>query len=504
VRARLWTLGSLILTTACGPAADTKPVVAPLAPPVAHREAPPVTPDAPFRAIAPVADGKLTFKPPTFRKTALRNGIPVYYAPKPDVPLVTIHLVARGGADELGTTSGLGSMLGAMLEQGTKKLSAIAISDKLEELGAQHSSYVGWSSSGLAITVPKEKVPAALELLADLALQSTFPDAELERLRSRRLAALAAEQSNPAAAFGNVSNASVFGRAHPYGAPLGGLEKDVKAIKRTDLVRAYKQLFAKGRLAIAVAGDVEDGSMQPLLEQAFGKLTGGKTAPKPPADPALPKHAIALVDKAGPQAQIGVVGIGVPATSKDRIALSIMNTILGGPFSSRVNMNLREKHAYTYGARSDYAQRAGSGPFTVRAAVVADKTVPALKELLSEVARMRSTDVTPAELSAAKDYSILTLPARFETTDDLARAATELHVYDWPLDEYATRAARYEAVTVADVRRVAETFLDPKRWRVVIVGDGKLSPELGALEQGPIEGFDAFGAVLAPGAAKPN
>lgn len=504
MRARLWTLGSLLFSLACGPAADPLPVVAPIAPPIAHREAPRVTPDAPFRAQAPAADGKLAFKPPTFRKTALRNGIPVYYAPKPDVPLVSVHLVARGGADELGARSGLGSMLGAMLEQGTKDLSAIAISDKFEELGAQHSSYVGWSSSGLSVTVPKGQLPAALELLAQLALDSTFPEAELERLRSRRLAALAAEQSNPAAAFGNVSSASVFGKGHPYGSPLGGLEKDVKAITRAELQRAYKQIFAKGRLAVAVAGDVDEGGMQPLLERAFGKLTGGKSAPKAPADPQLPKHAIAMVDKAGPQAQIGVVGLGVPATSKDRIVLSLLNTILGGPFSSRVNMNLREKHAYTYGARSDYAQRAGSGPFTVRAAVVADKTVPALKELLSEVARMRTTDVTPEELRTAKDYSILTLPARFETTDDLARAATELHVYDWPLDEYATRAARYEAVTVADVRRVAETFLDPKRWRVVIVGDGKLAPELAGLEQGAVESYDAYGALLPPGTAKPN
>ncbi len=504
MRALLWTLAFATLT-ACGPAADSKPAVAPLAPPAAldadHAR---ITPDAPFRATAPPPDGQLTFKPPTFRKTSLRNGIPVYYAPKADVPLVTLHLVARGGADELGAMSGLGSMLGAMLEQGTKKLSAIAISDKFEELGARHSTYVGWSSSGLVVTVPKQQVPAALELLAELALQSTFPAAELERLRSQRLAAIAAEQSNPAAAFGNVSSVGVFGSKHPYGAPLGGFEKDVKAMTRADLQRAYRTVFATGRLGVAVAGDVDEATLQPLLEKAFGKLARGTSAAKPPADPPLPRKAIAMVDKAGAQAQIGVVGIGVPASSKDRIAISLMNTILGGPFSSRVNMNLREKHAYTYGARSDYAQRAGSGPFTVRAAVVADKTVPALKELLAEVARMRSTDVTPDELRNAKDYSILTLPARFETSEDLARAATELYVNAWPLDEYATRTARYEAVTVADIRRVAESFLDPARWRVVIVGDGKLRPELETLGQGPIEGYDAYGALLPSGTAKPN
>lgn len=497
---------SLVLLAACGPAADSKPVVAPLAPPAAHREQPRVTPDAPFRAEAPPPDGKVTFKPPVIKKTALRNGIPVYYAPKGEVPLVTVNLVARGGAEELGKLSGLGSMLGSMLEQGTKNLSAIAISDKFEELGAQHGSYVGWSSSGLSITVPKDQLPAALELLGELALGSTFPEAELERLRSRRLASLTAERSNPGVAFSNVANASVFGPSHPYGLPIGGVEKDVKAISRADLLRAHRQLFAKGRLALAVAGDFDEAAVQPLLEKAFGKLTGGKVAAKPPADPKLPKHALALVDKAGAQAQIGVVGVGIPATAQDRIAIGVMNAILGGAFSSRVNMNLREKHAYTYGARSGFELRAGAGPFSVRAAVVADKTVPALKELVSEVTRMRESDVTAEELRMAKDYLILSLPARFETTDELARAATDLHVYGYPADEYATRAARYEAVTVADVRRVATTYLDPKRWRVVVVGDGALAGELSKLELGPVEAYEPTGTPVAPPAAatKPN
>lgn len=439
----------------------------------------------------------MTFKPPTIKKAALRNGIPVYYAPKTEVPLVTVNLVVRGGAEELGKTSGLGSMLGSMLEQGTKKLSAIAISDRFEELGAQHASYVGWSSAGLSITVPRDQLGNAIELIAELALGSTFPQDELERVRSRRLAALTAERSSPGSAFSNVANSSVFGAAHPYGAPLGGTEKDVKAISRADLLRAHRQLFAKGRMALVVAGDFDEAAVQGQLEKGFGKLTGGAVNARPPAEPKLPKHAIALVDKAGAQAQIGVVGLGIQATAQDRIAIGVMNAILGGAFSSRVNMNLREKHAYTYGARSGFELRAGAGPFSVRAAVVADKTVPALTELVSEVNRMRETDVTAEELRMAKDYLILSLPARFETTDELARAASDLHVYGFPADEYATRAARYEAITVADVRRVAETYLDPKRWRVVVVGDGALAGELSKLELGPIEPFEPTGAPRA-------
>ena len=498
-------------TLACGPSAESRPVVAPLAHPGAVRQAPPVTPDAPFRAQAPAPDGKLEFKAPVFQKNALRNGIPVYYARKSGVPLVTVHLVARGGADELGFRPGVGSMLGAMLERGTKKLTAIAISDRWEELGAHHSTYVGWSSSGLSVTVPREQLPATLELLAELAVGSTFPVEELERLRSQRLAALVAERTNPQAAFNNAANASVFGAQNPYGSPLGGTEKDVKALTRAEVVRAYKLIFAKGRLGIAVAGDVDQDSIQPLLEDAFGKLTGPAVAPKPPIEPPSQRHAVTFVEQPGPQSQIGIVGVGLPGTSKDRFAYALMNTILGGPFSSRVNLNLREKHAYTYGARSDYARSLGAGPFSVRASVVADQTAPATKELLAEVARMRTTDVTPEELRAAKDFLILSLPARFETTDDLARTEAELHVYGWPLDEYAQRIAHYEAITVADVRRVAETYLDPKRWRLVVVGASSVVPQLADLDVGPaprtgkdVERYDGAGTLLRADTAKPN
>lgn len=479
---------------ACGSSTPPPgPPAAPLAQPDAKREAPRSTPDAPFRQQAPSPEGKVTFVAPNIHSTKLKNGIPVYFAERRDLPIVSVQIVARGGGDELAAPSGVAGLLGSMFETGTKTRSALAISDRFQEIGAHHGSWVGWSSSGVGATVATEQLPQAMELVADLALSPAFPADELERIRARRLAGLVQERSSPSIAFSNVANMALYGSKHAYGAPLGGFEEDVKRIQRADLLRAYKQLFAKGRLGIIVAGQIEEASVLALLEKHFGGLKGAAQKAKTPANPALPKRAIAFVDKPGAQSQIGIVGLGADARAADRFAIAVMNAILGGAFSSRVNLNLREKHAYTYGARSWFEQRAGLGPFMLRAAVVADKTIPALNELLAEVKRMRESDVSEDELRMAKDYLKLSLPARFETTEDLARAASELFLYDFPANDFATRAERYEAVTVADVRKVATEYLDAKRWRVVVVGDAALRGELEKLDLGPVEPYEASG-----------
>lgn len=498
VNARWIFLASLLL--ACGSSAPpsaqplTQPTIA-----VSASSASRSTPDAPFRQQPPPPDGTVTFVPPRLRTTKLANGIPVVLAERRELPLVSVQLVVRGGAEELGGKTGVGGLLMSMFELGTKTQDALVISDRYEQLGAHHGAWVGWSSSGLSVTVAADQLTPALELLADIAKNPAFPQDQLERVRSRRLAGLVQEQSSPSASFGLVANAALFGSKHVYAAPIGGVEVDVKAITRADIVRAYQRLFVKGRMALVVAGAIDEVQVLGLLEKHFGGLRGANVRASSPRAPTISESVVALVDKAGPQSQIGIVGLGADARSQDRFAIGVMNAILGGAFSSRVNLNLREKHAYTYGARSWFDLRGGAGPFMVRAAVVADKTIPALQEMLAEVTRMRETDVTEAELRMAKDYLKLSLPARFETTEELAYAANELFVYDYPANEYATRAERYEAVTLADVRKVAQKYLDPKRWHVVVVGDGAaLRPELEKLNVGKVVAYEPTGAKKPP------
>jgi predicted Zn-dependent peptidase len=204
---------------------------------------------------------------------------------------------------------------------------------------------------------------------------------------------------------------------------------------------------------------------------------------------------LVLVDHPGaPQSQVAIAEPGVPFRAPDRDAVAVMNAILGGMFSSHVNLNLREVHAYTYDARTRFAQRRGPGPFVAGGAVLASETGSAVTEILREVAAIRDADVTPEELADAKEFLSLGLPARFETLDDVTSAVSDLAIFDLPLDEYANRPARLAAVTAADVRRAAQSHLHPTKMKVVVVGDLKVAePTLRALDLGAPGLLDAYG-----------
>jgi predicted Zn-dependent peptidase len=507
-------LASLVLVAALGlsACAQPPPAVAPpraALPPPAAPAAPAVleTPDAPFRQQAPVPDGKLTFVAPRVQEARLANGLRVLIAERHDLPVVGLRLVVGAGAGDLeGARPGALSFLGSMLEQGTKKRTALQLSDDFEAIGAQHGAWFDWDSGGVSVKVLADKLDAALELMSDVALAPSFPDAEVERLRARRLASIAAERSNPGAAAQNAVAAALFGRAHPYGHSLSGEESDAKKLTRAELVRAYERLFVPGNAAIIVAGDVTKEALLPKLEAAFGRWKAGAAAvshkgPKAPAK-AEGARRIVLVDRAGAQSQVQVVRPGVAYASKDRDSLVVMNAILGGMFSSRINLNLREKNAYTYGARSYFAMRHGAGPFLVGGSVFAAKTVPAIKEVFNELEGLRRDGPTDEELALAKESIRLATPARFETAGDVAAALAELVVYDLPLDEFSQRLARVEAVTSADVKRVAVAYLQADAMSVVVVGDkAALAPQLESLGLGPFEERDAYGNPVEPRAA---
>ncbi len=492
---------------ACGgeapPAVVAPPPLPPLPAPIASL--PSETPDAPFRQQAPAADGKITFVAPKVVEVQLKNGLRVLIVERHDLPVVGLRLVVGAGAgDYEGARPGALSFLGGMLEQGTKKRTALQISDDFEAIGAQHGAWFDWDSGGVSVKVLADKLEPALELMSDVALHPTFPDAEVERLRARRIAGIQSEKSSPGTIAQNALVAALFGRAHPYGHSLSGEEVDAKKLTRAELVRAYERLFVPKNAAIVVAGDITKDAILPKLEATFGqwKSTAGAIShkgPKPITKAATDKR-IVLVDRAGAQSQIQVFRPGVPYANKDRDSIVVMNAILGGMFSSRINMNLREKNAFTYGARSYFAMRHGAGPFLAGASVFAEKTVPAIKEIFAEIEGLRRDGPTQEELALAKESIRLAMPGRFETAGDVAAAVADLVVYDLPLDEFDKRLARIDAVTAADVKRVAGEYLEAKEMTVVVVG-GKatLAPQLDALGLGPFEERDAYGNLVVTG-----
>ncbi|MBX3204770.1 MAG: insulinase family protein [Labilithrix sp.] len=517
-------LVGLALVAACGgaPPPQPAPVVAPPPIPAATAEAPRVTPDAPFRQQPPAPDGEVRFTAPKVVEAKLKNGLRVLVVERHDLPIVSARVVVSVGAGDVpDARPGVMSFLGAMLEQGTKKRSALQLSDDFEAIGAHHGAWVDWDSAGVSVRVLSERLDAALELMADVALSPSFPEAEIERLRTRRITSIQAEKSSPGAIASNAVAAALFGRGHPYGHSMTGQEADAKKLTKAEIQRAYERLFTPKNAAIVVAGDVDPATLVPKLEAAFGAWKGkpGAVTRKPPK--ALAKAAtdkrVVFVDRPGAQSQIQLVRPGVPYSVKDREAFIVANAILGGMFSSRVNMNLREKNAYTYGARSYFSMRHGAGPFLVAAAVFADKTGPAIKEALSELDGLRRDGPTVEELALAKESIRLAMPGRFEGVSDVAGAVSDLFVHDLPIDDYEKRPARLEAVTADDVKRVALEYFGSDAMTIVVVGDkATVLPQVDALGFGPADERDAYGnpigaaggdaktpAKPATGAAKP-
>ncbi len=461
----------------------------------------PVSPDAPFREHPPAAGPAAPFAAPPIVEGKLKNGIRVLLVERHELPIVSVRVVLRAGASDLmADRPERMTFAGAMLEQGTKKRSALELSDAFEAIGAEHDAYIGQDSGGADLRVLTQELDRGLELLADVVVNPAFPDAEVERLRARWLGWSQQQRTQPAALVQSALAASLYGPAHPYGKPPILRDEQIKKLTRDDVQRAYAKAFTAGNAAICVAGDITKDALLPKLEAAFGGWKGAAPPRVKIAPPAPVKDAprLVLVDRPGaPQSQVHLAEVGVPFSAPDRDAVLVMNAVLGGMFSSHINMNLREKHAYTYGAHSGFRMRHGAGPFTAGGAMVADKTAPAIHELFTEVSGMRDAEVGADELAGAKESLRLALPARFETVRAVTDALADLVVYDLPLDEYATAPARILAVTAADVKKAAQAHLHPQKMRVIVVGDRKaLGESLESLHMGPAELRDAYGDLV--------
>lgn len=486
------------LAISCARPQSVQRVLRPLPPPVIvapRPQAPPTTPDAPFRAEAPPPGPTPEWTAPRIERFQLANGMTVLLVERHDLPLVSIEYVTRRGASD-GPPSvvqrpGLASFTGSLLELGTRRRDSLRLSDDLESIGAEHTAWMSWDSGGVSLKVLASNFQPGLELLADMVQNPAFDREEIERLRLRRLAAIRQELDSPRTIASNVAARVVFGDAHPYGRSLIGTMESVRAITPAEIAAFYRSHYGASDGALIVVGDVTRAAIEPQLNTLFGRWRPRTPAPVPAPVPAQVRGVprIFLVDRGPvPQSNIVIAHVGVPRSTPDYAAIVVMNTILGGMFSSRINLNLREAHAYSYGAGSGFAMRHLPGPFAVSAAVTTRHTADAIREVFNELNRMRTTDVTEEELRAAQSRLTESLPARFEGVDQVANAIADIFVYNLPLDEYATYAARIRAVTVADVRRVAQQYLDPDNARVVVVGSrADVEQSLRELNMGPVE-----------------
>jgi zinc protease len=311
-----------------------------------------------------------------------------------------------------------------------------------------------------------------------------FPETEVETWRKRTLIGLLQRRDNANAISNIVYNRILYGDNHPYGVTLG--EASAKAIKRDDLKRFYSTYYRPNNAVLIVVGDADLKTLTPKLEAKFKDWKAGEiSAMTLPSAPVRDKAAIYVVDKPGAaQSVISIGQIGVARDNPDFFPLQVMNTILGGGFTSRVNMNLREDKGYTYGARTGFAFRRGAGPFSASAGVQTAVTKESVMEFLKEIRGIRGEiPVTQAELEYNKQSLIRRFPASFETVDQIAGQLANSVVYNLPDNYFAEFISRVNAVTLEDVNRVANKYLTPDKLAIVVVGDRKtIEPGLKEIE----------------------
>jgi zinc protease len=447
-------------------------------------------PAPPDRSHPPAPGPPPSLRLPAIQKLRLSNGIPVFLVERHKVPLVQALVVFRGGAAvDPQNRPGLANLTASLLERGAGSRSALEISDIADYLGANLSAGAGWDSTTVGVNVPSARLEPGLALLSDLVLNPRFPAPEVERVRSELLTEILQWRDDPEQIASVAFSKSVF-PGHPYSRDLQGDAASVRAITREEILRFHAERYVPGSAAIVVAGDAVAGSLVPLLEGTFGKWKAAGGAPAAAIPPArqVGKRRVVLVDKPdAPQSQIVIGRVGPARSTPDFFPLIVTNTILGGSFTSRLNHNLRETKGYTYGASSQFDFRLSTGPFIAEAAVQTDKTGAALTEFFKELEGIRS-QVPTEELERARNYTTRRFPAAFETAGQLAGRIRDQFVYGLPEDYFDTYVARIEAVTAADVQRVARTWIDPAATVVVIVGDRKkIEPEVRALRLGAVE-----------------
>ena len=412
---------------------------------------------------------------PAPQKFTLANGLRVWLLEQHEVPLVQANLVVLSGASaDVPGQFGAAAMTAAMLDEGAAGKAALAIADEVEFLGATLSTSASFDASAVRLSTPAAKLGDALGLMATVALTPDFPTEELERLRTERLTGLLQARDDPASLVGLAFPRLLFGPEHRYGTSAGGTETSLKALGVTELKTFHRSHYRPDNAVLIVVGDTTTSALRPLVEARFGawKAEGPAAPPFPVrASPQPGKRQIFLVDKPGAaQSQIRIGLVGVPRSTPDYIALDVLNTVLGGSFTSRLNTNLRETHGYSYGAMSRFDMRRAAGPFFATAGVQTDKTAEALKEFFNELTAILRP-VPADELARFRNYAALGFAGEFETSSQLAGKLEEMAVYGLPDDVFSKYVDAVQAVTSADLTRVAKQYLLLDRMAVVVVGD---------------------------------
>ena len=453
-----------------------------------------------WRKAAPPAGATPALHLPVPATFKLVNGMPVYLVEDHSLPVFSASLVALAGSEgNPSAKPGLAAFTARMLTEGTTQRSATQIADDAALIGAHLQANATMDNADATVGALSNNTEAALNLLEDVTEHPAFRAEEVERMRKDRLVAILQEADAPTAAMLRVGLRVLYGDT-PYAFRPNGTTESVKSISRDDLSTFWATHYAPANAALVLTGDITEADARSLAKKYFERwsATGNVAKSQVPVAPAPPTRRIIIVDKPGaPQTAVAAFAIGLPRNTGKYAAANVMNNVLGGLFSSRINMNLREKNGFTYGAFSRYSFFRGDGPFFAGALVRTDVTGPATRELFAELNRIRTDPPTPAELQLSLASELRSLPGRFETVSSTGDLVSDLFTYSLPTDYYRKLPAEYEAVTPAAVEKVADEAVKPDNMIIVAVGDrAKIQPELEKLNLGPIEIRNPSGDVV--------
>lgn len=426
------------------------------------------------RSRAPVPGPPLPLRFPEVRRFTLSNGLSVRLVEKHDLPLVALEVILPGGAGAVAPSrAGLAALTADLLDEGAGARSALAIAAELERLGAWLHPAAGYDDGHVELLALRPRLEGALDLFTDVLLRPTFAQSELERVRQERIDRARQLRDEPRSVANDALACVLYGPEHPWGLPLLGTRRSLARVDRAEVVSHYHDRYHAGNAAVVVAGDVTEAELRILLEPRLGGWVARPARPVtvPPA-PARERATVYLVDRPGSvQSEVRVGRVAVARGAADYFPILVLNTVLGGAFTSRLNARLREEKGFTYGARSGFHTRRAPGPFVAQAAVHTPVTAEAVGVVIEELERLREEPVPDEELARARCYVALRLPQRFETVGDLVGRMAEQVLHDLPDDYWESYVARLLEVDAPAVQEAARRHLNPRGMAIVVDGD---------------------------------
>jgi len=438
----------------------------------------------------PLPGAPRPYRFPAFESTRLSNGIEVVVAPVARLPLVSVRIIVDAGSSmESLAESGLAALTASALAEGTARADAATLAAEFERLGGALSTGSAWDATQVATTVLSEHFDAAFGLLGEVVRSPAFAAREVDRLREERLAELLELRTEPRGLADERFAGMLFRSGSRYSLPEDGPESTVSGLTAAHCRAWHAARFVPAATTVVVCGDVTVADAVRVVGAALGDWAG-RAPPVHAVDdsPATTTRAVHLIRRTdAPQTELRIGHVGLRRNHPDYFDVIVMNAILGGVFNSRINLNLREQHAYTYGAFSSFDWRRDAGPFAVSTAVATNVTADATREILRELERMRAGPPTPEELSLATSYLDGVFPIRFETTDAIATALATQRILHLPDDYFDTYRDRIRNVTPAGVARASREHLHVDALQVLAVGDSDtIRPGLEALGIGPV------------------